>query len=151
MKWIVVYGETMRAWEARFATFKEACDYAARQMKIGDIVFEVALIDDTRTAPYSLAGALNAPAGRARTKPASSAAQGPFTTRGTSHFVSVDDAVRYYRAQGEGLNARATVTRKLSEGVIHIGPPTLGPGEHLTTLDGGARYGIVRQSPGSRG
>jgi hypothetical protein len=59
---------------------------------------------------------------------------------GTAHFVSKAKAVRYYREYE--IDARAAVERKLSEGSIHIGPPTLKPGERLTTIDGGTRYAV---------
>jgi hypothetical protein len=64
------------------------------------------------------------------------------TTQGTSHFVSVPDAVRYYRDH-EGDDAENAVARKITDGEIHIGPPTLKPGETLSTIDNGTRYAIT--------
>ncbi len=67
-------------------------------------------------------------------------------TYGTSYFVSKSAAVRYYRDY-EGSDAARAVERKLREGEIHIGKPTLKAGERLTTLDGGKRYAITSGNP----
>lgn len=63
-------------------------------------------------------------------------------TWGTSHFISRAAAERYYRLQGGEPDARQAVTRKLAEGLIHIGPPELKPNQRLIKLDGGLRFGI---------
>lgn len=63
------------------------------------------------------------------------------TRIGTSHFVSFQTAVRYYRPYGYE-NTVETVKRKILEGEIHIGKPPLAPGEKLVILDNGTRYGI---------
>jgi hypothetical protein len=63
-------------------------------------------------------------------------------TTGTSHFVSIAHAVRYYTPYGYD-NPRATVERKIAEGEIHIGKPTLKQGDKLITVDGGTRYAIM--------
>jgi hypothetical protein len=63
-------------------------------------------------------------------------------TVGTSHFVSRAAAVAYYRDYGYD-DTGAAVDRKLAEGEIHIGPPTLKPGQTLGTTDGGRRYTVT--------
>lgn len=63
------------------------------------------------------------------------------TTIGTSHFVSREAAILYYRPQFD--NAAAEVDRKLADDEIHIGPPQIKPGDTLTRIDDGLRYGIV--------
>ena len=60
---------------------------------------------------------------------------------GTNHFVSRKAAIRYYQPQEYPIAAQA-VDDMVSRGVISIGKPDLKPGERLTLLDGGARYGI---------
>ena len=47
---------------------------------------------------------------------------------GTSHFVSKDAAVRYYRPYGYNETSRI-VEHKLKDGEIHIGEPELKNGE----------------------
>lgn len=64
------------------------------------------------------------------------------TTIGTAYFVSKPAAVRYYRDY-EGEHAAAAVERKLAEGQIHIGQPSLKPGQSLSVIDGGTRYAIT--------
>lgn len=59
---------------------------------------------------------------------------------GTSHFVSREAAVSYYRPYGEDAPA---VDRKIAAGEIHIGPPTLASGEFTRLIDGGRRFAIV--------
>lgn len=59
---------------------------------------------------------------------------------GTSHFVSMWHAGRYYAAYGWNM---PDVEYKLAQGQIHIGKPALKPGEVLTVIDGGARYAIT--------
>lgn len=61
------------------------------------------------------------------------------TTIGTSHFVSLTKAARYYFAYGTTLEE---VRRKVEAGEIHIGKPTLKPGETLQIIDNGTRYAI---------
>jgi len=63
------------------------------------------------------------------------------TTYGTSYFVSVDAAIRYYK-DTEGRSAAHAVDRKIREGQIHIGKPTLKAGQTLLVIDGGTRYAI---------
>ncbi len=58
---------------------------------------------------------------------------------GTSYFVSLSAAKRYYKDYGDD---EASVRRKVAEGSIHIGKPPLKPGQRLFLLDGGKRYGI---------
>lgn len=65
---------------------------------------------------------------------------------GTSHFVSLRAAARYYKGQNEN---RRDVERKLREGLIHIGPPEIKAGERLEVIDNGTRYAIV--SPERKG
>lgn len=66
-------------------------------------------------------------------------------TTGTSHFVSVRAANSYYEPYG--LDS-ADVLHKITNGEIHIGPPTLKPGERLVVIDNdtghswGGRYAI---------
>jgi hypothetical protein len=54
------------------------------------------------------------------------------TRVGTSYFVSVRAANRYYEAYGFG---EQDVKRKIIDNEIHIGKPILGPGERLTIVD----------------
>lgn len=62
------------------------------------------------------------------------------TTYGTSYFVSMSAAVRYYKDYGDD---KEDVQRKIREGSIHIGKPPLKPGERLGLTDGGKRYTIT--------
>lgn len=66
-----------------------------------------------------------------------------FMIIGTSHFVSVWHARRYYRDYGY-RNLERVVRHKIINGEIHIGKPHLEPGESLRLVDGGTRYTIVR-------
>jgi hypothetical protein len=61
------------------------------------------------------------------------------TRIGTSYFVSRQAAVTYYRDYGA---TAANVDRKIAEGGIHVGEPTLKPGETLALIDRGLRYAI---------
>ncbi len=61
------------------------------------------------------------------------------TSIGTSHFKDLYSAYRYYAPYG--YNDK-DVDRKISEGEIHIGAPTLKPGETLSMIDNGTRYAI---------
>lgn len=61
-------------------------------------------------------------------------------TYGTSNFVSLSAATRYYRDYGYDAS---DVKRKIREGEIHIGKPSLKPGERLGLTDGGKRYTIT--------
>lgn len=38
-KWLVVYGETMPAWEKEFDTLKEACKFAQYHHRLGDQIY----------------------------------------------------------------------------------------------------------------
>lgn len=59
---------------------------------------------------------------------------------GTSYFVSVAEALRYYRPYGFGMEA---VQRKLADGEIHVGKPPFDPGsQKLVIIDDGSRYGV---------
>jgi hypothetical protein len=66
-------------------------------------------------------------------------------TTGTSHFLSLNSAIRYYRDY-EPAKTRPEIARsvghKIEEGLIHIGKPTLKAGETLTVIDNGTRYAI---------
>ncbi len=64
------------------------------------------------------------------------------TTYGTSYFVSVAAATRYYRPY-EGQHSPAAVSRKIAAGEIHIGKPALKAGETLSIIDDGTRYAIT--------
>jgi len=65
---------------------------------------------------------------------------------GTSHFVSVRAATRYYAAYGHGSSE---VMEKLIAGEIHVGRPKLIPGQRLVVVDNetgrrwDGRYAIV--------
>ena len=60
---------------------------------------------------------------------------------GTSYFVSVPAAVRYYRAY-EHDNAEQAVALKIADGNIHIGQPSLEPWQVLSIIYDGTRYAI---------
>lgn len=60
---------------------------------------------------------------------------------GTSHFVNVIAALRYYQRQ-YGEAAGEMVKKKIYSGEIKIGPPRVGPGQKLVLTDGGTRYAI---------
>jgi hypothetical protein len=63
------------------------------------------------------------------------------TTRiGTSHFVSLDTACRYYADYD--LN-REQVEAKIKAGEIHIGPPACKSWQRLEIIDRGTRYGLI--------
>ena len=62
---------------------------------------------------------------------------------GTNHFVNFESAVRYYKDYPY-RSIRAAVMRKIHDGEIHLGPPTLKPGERLEVIDEETRYAIVR-------
>lgn len=68
------------------------------------------------------------------------------STYGTSYFVSMAAAVRYYKDYHYS-DTKAAVLRKLSEGEIHIGKPPLKAGERLGTTDGGKRYTVTTANP----
>lgn len=59
---------------------------------------------------------------------------------GTSHFVSLRCALSYYAEYGVG---KAGVTRKIAEGEIHLGPPTLKTGETIRLVDQNRRYAVI--------
>ena len=60
---------------------------------------------------------------------------------GTSHFVSVDRAMRYYNTYSPGFG-QYSVNRKLAEGEIHIGPPEVKEGQSLS-INAEGRYVIT--------
>lgn len=68
------------------------------------------------------------------------------TINGTSHFVSVQKAIDYYR-NGEILDNPAEfeqlVKEKIESGEISIGPPDFKNNEKLIKIDNGTRYAIV--------
>lgn len=70
-------------------------------------------------------------------------------TYGTSHFVSLGAAQRYYEPyEGGILNAVRAVNRKMDAGEIHIGKPELKVGETLSVIRDEGRYRItVEDSP----
>lgn len=64
---------------------------------------------------------------------------------GTSHFISETAARAYYSQYDPDLTAEelaAWIRQKLQEGEIHIGEPTLKPGEKLSVIPGEGRYAI---------
>jgi hypothetical protein len=63
---------------------------------------------------------------------------------GTSHFVSKAKAIQYYQPY-EYPVAREAVEDMLANGEIHIGEPTLRPGQRLSVIDGGARYAVEEE------
>lgn len=63
------------------------------------------------------------------------------TRVGTSYFVSKDAAIRYYRPYGYD-DVRETVERKLRDGEIHIGKPTLLAGQRLALIDESTRWAV---------
>jgi hypothetical protein len=60
------------------------------------------------------------------------------TRYGTSHFKSFEAAFQYYKDYGY---VYGDVQRKIQDGEIHIGKPTLKPGERCSLNDEG-RYVI---------
>jgi hypothetical protein len=62
----------------------------------------------------------------------------------TNCYVSIEAAIEHY--EGRCDNPWATVKAKIASGEIEIGePPSGAPGEFLVLLDGGRRYGIMRE------
>jgi hypothetical protein len=62
---------------------------------------------------------------------------------GTCHFTTKAAAIRYYsNYNGYNRGNRIEVERKIAEGEIYIGPPTLKPGETLSVIPGEDRYAI---------
>jgi hypothetical protein len=59
---------------------------------------------------------------------------------GTSNFVSIDAARRYYRPYGYSV---ADVRNMLAEGTISIGPPEVTAPDTLTVIKDEGRYAIV--------
>jgi hypothetical protein len=59
---------------------------------------------------------------------------------GTSHFVSIGDALRFYRPYG--YNA-AEVRTMLAEGTISIGKPPVVPPDKVTIIQNEGRYAII--------
>lgn len=62
---------------------------------------------------------------------------------GTAHFVGFDAALRYYRKQEQDLTRRqlsSLLFKKLDEGLIHLGPPEVPPGQKLGTDEDGRYY-----------
>lgn len=64
-------------------------------------------------------------------------------THGTSYFVSLEAAYRYY---AEYRLYPPDVRTKVEAGEIHIGKPTLLSGEKLIIIDNSQRYAITRES-----
>lgn len=58
---------------------------------------------------------------------------------GTSHFINLRAAERYYARQHESA---ARVATKIAEGEIHIGAPALKPGQRLSIIHGEGRYQV---------
>lgn len=58
---------------------------------------------------------------------------------GTCYFISLDAARLYYKPYGYDNKA---VNQKINTGEIHIGKPTLKPGETLSIIPGEGRYQI---------
>ena len=67
------------------------------------------------------------------------------STWGTSHFESFTAAQNYYSTYSTGNYAQgqALISEKLATGEIHIGPPTLKPGETLSLHTEERRYFIT--------
>lgn len=65
-------------------------------------------------------------------------------TYGTSHFVSRAAAIRYYRPYE--TEASQAVSRKLEEGQIHIGAPTLKIGESCYVDAAEGRYFVTDEA-----
>lgn len=61
------------------------------------------------------------------------------TTYGTSHFVSINAAIRYYEPYSD--NPRSSVALKLAGGEIFIGRPLLRHGQTLAVING--RYHVT--------
>lgn len=59
---------------------------------------------------------------------------------GTSYFVSVATARRYYADYGF---TRGQVLRKVEIGEIRLGRPDTEPGQKIEIIDNGTRYAIV--------
>ena len=72
------------------------------------------------------------------------------TTWGTSYFVSVAAAERYYRDYFSGTRPALVkyVKGKIDAGEIHIGKPHVKDGDVLSVIDNGARYAITTQEGG---
>jgi hypothetical protein len=70
------------------------------------------------------------------------------TTYGTSHFVSLEAAVRYYAAYEK--NPKRAVELKLKEGSIHIGKPHVNAQQTLSVIADEGRYAITEATPGDR-
>jgi hypothetical protein len=64
-------------------------------------------------------------------------------TYGTSYFRDLKAAIKYYSDYEE--DPEEAVKMKLKEGEIHLGEPPLHDGERLVLLDGGLRYGVIRE------
>lgn len=58
---------------------------------------------------------------------------------GTSNFYSMAHAIQYYKRQGY---TRMDVVRKLENREIHLGPPSVRPGQKLTMNKEG-RYEVI--------
>ena len=67
---------------------------------------------------------------------------------GTSHFVSRERALQYYdRLSFANRVTLREIEAKITAGEIHIGPPKLQEGEHLSVIDNGCRYAIITREP----
>lgn len=70
------------------------------------------------------------------------------TTTGTSHFVDLIAARRYYADQepvgrGSREHVAKLVAEKLNAGEIHLGKPATKPGETISIIPGEGRYAIT--------
>jgi hypothetical protein len=59
---------------------------------------------------------------------------------GTSYFITKFAALEYYAYEAA---TSQDIDRKIAEGLIHIGEPPLKPGQRLTLVDDGLRYGVI--------
>lgn len=65
------------------------------------------------------------------------------TRWGTSHFVNMDLAIKYYWPYAHTYaDVVRLVERKLAEGEIHLGLPEVKAGQRVVVIDEGTRYGI---------
>lgn len=70
------------------------------------------------------------------------------TTTGTCNFVSFTKACDYYRdyePEATPAELERIVRRKIDEGQIDLGQPTIKPGETLSIIDNGCRYAVTTE------
>jgi hypothetical protein len=70
----------------------------------------------------------------------------PTLIRGTDQFVDRVAVVRYLRAAHPDLSPEELIdlaTEKETSGKIKVGKPPLSPGEELTLMENGTRWGII--------